>query len=110
MSCAWGCYGQAWGCYGQGPGTGVLQPCTCTWRAHGVHTRTHMRMRMQHALRMQMCTCACQAKLERLRRLQPSRQEGAKATKAKRSARRRKLPATQPEAPPPPVDAQAQLN
>ena len=68
-----------------------------------------MRMRMQHALRMQMCTCACQAKLERLRRLQPSRQEGAKATKAKRSARRRKLPATQPEAPPPPVDAQAQL-
>ena len=55
------------------------------------------------------CTYACQAKLERLRRLQPSRQAGAKTTTAKRSARRRKLPATQSEAPPPPVDAQAQL-
>ena len=68
-----------------------------------------MRMHMQHAQRMPMCTCACQAKLERLRRLQPSRQEGAKTTMPKRSARRRELAATQSEALPPPADAQAQL-
>ena len=66
-------------------------------------------MRMQHAQRMPMCTCACQAKLERLRRLQPSRQEGAKTTTPKRSAQRRELAATQSEALPPPADAQAQL-